>query len=359
MAMQKVDATSPLDDFQHTLQEELDRYRKSYEEISIMLEQSQSELIKLTQRNAAITGQLQQVQAQFDTMPRADIKTAYNNALEAQQRLLVMRGQIEKMQGDNEHMKQLVSILERTQHFLGEGIVIGKPSKMGSSGGSTLLEMMINAQEAERQRLSRQMHDGPAQALSNFIVQTEIATRLFELDPSRAKEELNNLKAAAMNTFQKVRTYIFELRPMMLDDLGLIPTARRYVDAFKDQTNVDVHLTVKGQERRLEPFLEVMIFRAIQELMGNSARHNQDNPTKVQLTVQLNVEENLVKVSVADNGKGFDPESISDTGGLGLKLIKERVEMVGGFLEITSEPGQGSKITFQVPCLEVKAEGTS
>ena len=103
--------------------------------------------------------------------------------------------------------------------------------------------MIINAQEAERQRLSRQMHDGPAQAMSNFILQTEIAMRLLDVDAAQAKEELGNLKAAAMGTFQKVRNFIFELRPMMLDDLGLVPTVRKYVDAFKDQTGLDISLT--------------------------------------------------------------------------------------------------------------------
>jgi two-component system sensor histidine kinase DegS len=99
--------------------------------------------------------------------------------------------------------------------------------------------MLVNAQETERQRLSRQMHDGPAQALSNFILQTEIAMRLMDVDAGQAREELNSLKASAMGTFQKVRNFIFELRPMMLDDLGLAPTIRRYADAFKEQTGLD------------------------------------------------------------------------------------------------------------------------
>ena len=103
--------------------------------------------------------------------------------------------------------------------------------------------MLVNVQEAERQRLSRQMHDGPAQALSNFILQTEIAMRLLDVDPVQARSELGNLKVAAMSTFQKVRNFIFELRPMMLDDLGLAPTIRRYADMFKEQAGVEVSVT--------------------------------------------------------------------------------------------------------------------
>jgi|SRR5271157_189520 len=350
MALKSINDTDPWEDFQKEVQTVLERSRRVLNEVTLMVEQSENELAKLTQRNALITGQLQQVQSNFDTMPRSDIRNAYANAMDAQQRLLVMRGQIEKMKSDQSHLQEFVTYLEKAQSFMGDGKSLVKPARNTSS--SNILEMTISAQEAERQRLSRQMHDGPAQALSNFIVQTEIATRLFDMDPSKAKEELNNLKSAAMSTFQKVRSFIFELRPMMLDDLGLIPTLRRYVDAFKEQTGVDVHLAVKGKERRLEPFLEVMIFRATQELMGNAARHNSDSAAKIQINVQIGIEDNLVKVFVGDNGKGFDPDAVAEIGGLGLKIIRERVELLGGYMEVESAIGQGSKISFQVPCLE-------
>jgi two-component system sensor histidine kinase DegS len=263
-----------------------------------------------------------------------------------------MRGQLEKLQGDQNHLKRYVQILEQCQTLLSDGGMA--KSSRGRNSGSQVLEMVIKAQEAERQRLSRQMHDGPAQALSNFIVQTEIATRLFDLDASRAKVELNNLKAAAMSTFQKVRVFIFELRPMMLDDLGLYPTIRRYIDAFKEQTNLDVQLNLKGGERRFEPFLEVMIFRGLQELMGNAARHNEEFTGKLQISVTVASDDATVKVLVADNGKGFDPSTLEDGNGIGLKVIRERVEMVGGYLEIDSALGQGCKITFQVPCVDLE-----
>jgi two-component system sensor histidine kinase DegS len=353
MPLQNPNQPDPSEEFSHYIQSELDHSRKALKEVTMMLEQSQTELAKLTQRSSAITGHLQTVQAQFDTMPRPDIKAAYNAALDAQQRLLVMRGQLEKLQGDQNHLKRYVQLLDQSQGMLNDGVLA--KSGRGRNSGSQVLEMVIKAQEAERQRLSRQMHDGPAQALSNFIVQTEIATRLFDLDASRAKVELNNLKAAAMSTFQKVRVFIFELRPMMLDDLGLYPTIRRYIDAFKEQTNLDVQLHLKGSERRFEPFLEVMIFRALQELMGNAARHNEEFTGKLQISVTITPDDNSVKVVVTDTGKGFDPSVIEDASGLGLKVIRERVEILGGYLEIDSALGQGSRITFQVPCIDLEA----
>ena len=205
--------------------------------------------------------------------------------------------------------------------------------------------MLVNAQETERQRLSRQMHDGPAQALSNFILQTEIAMRLFDVDATQARGELNSLKASAMSTFQKVRNFIFELRPMMLDDLGLVPTVRRYADAFKEQTGLDLNVTVTGNERRLEPYLEVMLFRAIQELLGNAARHGQGSIVKV----MLDMGDERVRVSVDDNGRGFDPDVVQQGASLGLKLIRERAEMLGGNFEMDSAVGKGARIAFAVP----------
>jgi two-component system, NarL family, sensor histidine kinase DegS len=341
--------TSPWDEFEQELQTELDQSRRSLKEVSMMLEQSQAELTKLTQKNSTITGQLQQINAQFETIPRADIRNAFMLALDVQQRLLVMRGQLEKLQSDQVSLQRYVATLEKSHKMLLDCAYSPQVGRTGS--GSAVLEMVINGQEIVRQRLSQQMHDGPAQALSNFILQTEIATRMFDLNPEQAKEELSNLRTAAMSSFQKVRAFITELRPMMLDDLGLFPTLRRYVDVYKEQTGQDVNLIIKGHERRLESYLEVMIFRAVQELIGNSARHNQDTG-KLQTNAQVIIEENQIRVTVVDNGKGFDTELLTQTDGLGLKLIRERVEMLGGFFEIDSTVGQGCKVSFQVPALE-------
>ncbi|RJP51251.1 MAG: sensor histidine kinase [Anaerolineaceae bacterium] len=324
------------------LNNELDETQRALREITLMIEQSQGELSKLTQRNAAISSHLQQVQKQDAGMD--ELKMAYDSALDAQQRLFVMRGQLEKLQNDKNHLEKYKALLEKTVSGAGDTADVSTPAGGSKSHQMSGIEMIVNAQEAERQRLSRQMHDGPAQALSNFILQTEIAMRLLDVDQAQAKGELGSLKAAAMSTFQKVRNFIFELRPMMLDDLGLIPTLRKYADAFKEQTGLDVSVTVTGSERRLEPYLEVMIFRAVQELMGNAARHSQ----ATMLKVQVDLGSELLRISVDDNGRGFDPETLSESTNLGLKLIRERAEMLGGKFEVDSAAGAGARITFTV-----------
>jgi two-component system sensor histidine kinase DegS len=328
------------------LEKELDETQRSLREITLMIEQSQGELSKLTQRNAAITTHLQQVQNQLDRLPPQEVKSAYDSALDAQQRLFVMRGQLEKLQTEKSHLERFKATLERARTSMG-GSNSSSAAASGGAGKGPLasVEMLVNAQETERQRLSRQMHDGPAQALSNFILQTEIAMRLFDVDATQARGELNSLKASAMSTFQKVRNFIFELRPMMLDDLGLVPTVRRYAEAFKEQTGLDLNVTVTGNERRLEPYLEVMLFRAIQELLGNAARHGQGSVVKV----MLDMGDERVRVSVDDNGRGFDPDVVQQGPSLGLKLIRERAEMLGGSFELDSAIGKGARVIFAVP----------
>lgn len=323
-------------------QSELAETLRALREISLMIEHSQTELSKLAQRNASITAHLQQVQIRLDQTPAAEVRMAYDAALDAQQRLFVMRGQLDKLQSDKDHLEKYKNALERLGHA-------ASPAGGGQTGGvkGTVgeIEMVVNAQEAERQRLSRQMHDGPAQAMSNFILQTEIAMRLLDADPKKAKEELANLKGSALGTFQKLRNFIFELRPMMLDDLGLTPTIRKYVDAFKEQTGIEVGVTVTGTERRLEPYLEVMIFRAVQELLGNAARHSQAASIKL----QADMGNDAVRVSVDDNGRGFDPEAARGSASLGLRLIQERVEALGGAFGVDTAVGKGARIVLSVP----------
>ncbi len=346
VASKPQDEVSEWEILKNEIQEEYEQAKRELAEIELMLEHSQLEVSKITQRNASISAHLQQVQSQFDGLPREDIRQAYDNALDAQQRLFVMRGQLEKLQSDYSHLQRYTTALGRVLNLL-EGVQPGATRMRASKATVETVEMMIQAQESERQRLSRQMHDGPAQALSNFILQTEIAMRLFDLDQAKAREELENLKLSATSTFQKIRDFIFELRPMMLDDLGLAPTLKRYLDAVKEQSGIDVQLSVTGTERRLENYLEVMVFRAVQDLVGNAVRESRAS----KVLVELDIGDKNVKVSVDDNGKGMDLEALSETNNMGMNIIKDRVELLGGYMDISSLPGQGTRITFQIPAM--------
>jgi two-component system sensor histidine kinase DegS len=331
MEIEATSSNSNSDEFVMQLQEELKSTQITLNEVSLTLDQSQNELNRLAQKKASVTAQLLPFQTDATPNSGKEMRAAFNAAMDAQQRLLVSRGQLEKLTEQKNSLRNYKNLLERIIAYSKSFPIIKE-----NDGISTLV-MLINAQESERQRLSRQMHDGPAQALSNFIIQAEIITRMYEVEPTKAKEELDKLKISAMSTFQKIRTYISELRPMMLDDLGLIPTIKKYFFTIKEQTGIEANLLIVGPEKRFEPHLEVYIFRAIQELLGNSIKH---------------IENRLLKVVIKDNGKGFDPIVIQETSGLGLKLIEERAVLLGGKLNINSSDSNGTEVTLSIPLID-------
>ena len=331
-----------MDEIRTYLLEEFEATRRSLREVTLKIEQGQNELNNHSQRNSSNAATLQQLKIQGAYKPFEEVRSTYESVLEEQKRLFVIRGQLEKLKTDQIHFQRLQSILENILPITEKS---SKQTDFSSSKATSSIESIIQAQEAERQRLSRQMHDGPAQALSNFILQAEIAMRLLDVSSPQAREEINNLRTSAFNTFQKVRNFIFELRPMMLDDLGLVPTIKRYVETFKQQSGKEVTFIFSGQERRMESYLEVMIFRALQELIGNAARHGNANSIKV----HLDFGDTMVKVSVEDDGKGFKPEVLNQGNNLGLKLIRDRVEIVGGAFEIDSKIGNGTRVQISIP----------
>jgi two-component system sensor histidine kinase DegS len=264
----------------------------------------------------------------------------------------MMRGQLEKLQSDQHNIGRYVDHLRKVTESLqsasdGSGSALTPASLEGDGGGQSSIVRIIEAQEQERQRLVRQLHDGPAQSLTNLILQAEICERVFDSDTGRARHELGELKTAVTGTFQKVRDYMFDLRPMMLDDLGLIPTLRRYVDHYNEKSGVPAVLTVTGAERRFASYKEVVIFRVIQELLANVRVHS--HATRAQ--VFLDVSEDLVQATVEDNGSGFNVAEVLNAPqqkGIGLSTLKERVAMLGGELRIDSAVGRGTKVALQM-----------
>lgn len=331
---------------------ELEQAQKELKEIDLLLQQTGAEVDRLAQRNAQAASTLRQMEASIDTVPRADLQAAYTAALDAQKRLFMMRGQLEKLQSDQHNIGRYVDHLRKVTESLqsasdGSGSALAPASLDGDGGGQSSIVRIIEAQEQERQRLVRQLHDGPAQSLTNLILQAEICERVFDSDTERARHELGELKTAVTGTFQKVRDYMFDLRPMMLDDLGLIPTLRRYVDHYNEKSGVPAVLTVTGAERRFASYKEVVIFRVIQELLANVRIHS--HATRAQ--VFLDVSEDLVQATVEDNGSGFNVAEVLNAPqqkGIGLSTLKERVAMLGGELRIDSAVGRGTKVALQM-----------
>ncbi|MGD1993166.1 MAG: histidine kinase [Anaerolineae bacterium] len=342
-----------------SIQQLVDEYRKDYEqtqnelkEIDLLIQQTATEVDRLAQRSAQATNRLRQVESAFESVPREDIREAYSAVQSVQQRLFTMRGQLEKLQSDQKHLEQRARILRRLLELSRSDIFAaeeneGEPAESDTAVAPSVVRL-IETQERERKRLARQMHDGPAQSLTNLVLQAEICERLFESDPERARVELVNLKAAVSSTFQRVKNFISSLRPMMLDDLGLLPTLRRYVEDYRESHNIGINLNATGRERRVANHKEVTTFRVIQELLNNARDFSR--ATSIQLTVDMG--DDCIFVAVEDNGSGFDASEL--TGGsaaeeMGLNMLRERIEMLRGDLQVESSPGRGTRVTFEIP----------
>jgi two-component system, NarL family, sensor histidine kinase DegS len=339
------DAPLSLDQLTVLIGQELEQCKLQIKEVRLLMDQSKSEVEKLKQRQASETMRLKQIQTAFDSVPREDIRKAYESTMDAQQRLFSMSGQIERLQAQQGVLEKWIASQVTTY----EALQIIQPNvDTASATPKSLVIRVIEAQEAERLKLSRLMHDGPAQVLSNFILQSEIAARLFDMDPIRAKEELAHLKTSASSAFQRIRNFIFDLRPMMLDDLGLIPTLRRYLDAYKDQGQQEINFLFTGSEKRLPNHLEVVIFRSIQQLVGLA----RDPVQAAHIKVVVDMEEAKVRAVLDFDGRivEFPPDGGEDP--FALLALRERISMLGGQFEYASQAGQGTHIVLDVPVAE-------
>ncbi len=322
------------------------------QEIEVLIQQTSGEVQKLDHRTAQVTNKLRHIESNLNSYPREDITEAYSASIASQLRLVMLRSQVEQLQAKKdslepqaEHLRRFLEIVDGIPGLAGPAEGLG-PSQIG---GDNVAMRIIEAQEGERQRLARQMHDGPAQSLTNLILQAEIVEKSFDLGGDQGRSELANLKDAVNATFRKTMDFIFELSPMMLDDLGAVPTLRRYVEDFQEKSGLSVTLDIVGEERRLAPYVEVTIFRLVQELLHNVWKHAHASHVQVNLDLQGSA----VRISVEDDGSGFDLDeamaSAKERKTLGIVTMQQRLEMLGGDMQYDTSLGRGTKVTVQIP----------
>lgn len=211
------------------------------------------------------------------------------------------------------------------------------------------LSQITKVQEEERKRIARDLHDDTSQALYALSRQVDNFTRdNVELAPNQATF-LKELCQQLNNTLEGIRRFTQELRPPMLDDLGLLAALRWEVSDLEKRTRIEAELTVSGSERRYSAEVELIIFRIVQEALRNVEKHAQ--ASRVEVTIEF--AEGKTKVSICDNGKGFDLKgSLADVpraGKLGLAGMEERVRLLNGSLRIESELGKGTRVTIEAP----------
>ncbi len=208
-----------------------------------------------------------------------------------------------------------------------------------------LSSQIIKAQEEERLRIARELHDETAQALASLLVRQRVAER--SPDPESLQRTMADLRVLTAETLEGVRRMALELRPTMLDDLGLVAAVEAFGRQFAARTGIPVDVRMSRRPERLPPEVELVAFRVIQEALSNVARHSGANRAEVRLGASAS----LLSVSVADDGQGFEPETALDSRqrSLGLFGMRERAGLVGGRLSLDSAPGRGTRVRLEIP----------
>lgn len=216
-----------------------------------------------------------------------------------------------------------------------------------------LYHRIVSAQERERQRIARELHDGTGQVLTGLGLGLMAAAESVKSDPERAARQLVELKDLNAHALQELRDLIANLRPSVLDDMGLVPALKSQVNEFEARTGIEAGFRVSGHRRRLPDQTETVIFRIAQEALTNVAKHAHAEHAFVRLIF----DDECAQLVVTDDGHGFDPTTALRESGdrrraWGLLGMQERVTLVGGECEIASQPGTGTTVRVVVPLVD-------
>ena len=209
---------------------------------------------------------------------------------------------------------------------------------------------LLEAQENERQRISRELHDSTVQNLTAIVHKAELCSKLIDIDSIRCKLELTMMSRNLRDIINDTRQMIYDLRPMSFDDIGLEVTIERTLDKIKNDMSCNIGFTVEGEPYFIKPVVGITVLRIIQEACNNAIKYAESNF----ISVKLIYEDNSIVISIEDDGNGFDIDNLdtsnrNDNSGFGLSMMKERVYLLSGEIEIQSKEDIGTRIQVRVP----------
>jgi two-component system, NarL family, sensor histidine kinase DegS len=331
----------------HDLRQEISKVIQKVDALELAYRKSRNRLV-LVSRN-------------FHMYTEEDIRIAYEEASRIQVELSIFRereNNLKRRRNDLERqLRTLEETIVRAEKLVSQmgvvlGYLTGDLSKIGEALESAKQHQLmglkvIQAQEEERKRVAREIHDGPAQSMANVVLRSEIVERMLKNERIlEAQMELHELKEMVRMSLADVRRIIFDLRPMALDDLGLVPTLQKYIRTCEERIETSIDLVVFGVEPPLRSSVKAAIFRLVQECLNNVEKHANANAVQVKLEF---LHESL-RLVVKDDGIGFNLDERMATGGsFGLLGMKERTQLLEGEIDVQSALGEGTKVLFQIP----------
>jgi signal transduction histidine kinase len=272
-------------------------------------------------------------------------------------RLRGLRGEMELLTAEVElHRTELARLnlaqrsLENAWLFLerGDRSLVADPA--AATTPEDVQMRIVEAQEAERTRLAQEVHDGPAQALTNAIFQVEYIERLLDQNPTMAPTELRFLRQLLRRELGDVRSFISQLRPPLLDQLGLEGAIRDTAETMTALTGLVIETNLTASGEGLGDAAQTVVLRVVQEALQNVRKH----AAAKRVTVSTSVDGSHFTAQIADDGHGFDPESVVARGrrNFGLQFMRERAELIGARFEVRSRPGEGTVVWLAIPIRE-------
>jgi len=290
-----------------------------------------------------------------------DIRKAYNEAKDKQVQLLLKReeeqnlirerNQLEIRLKKNyeivEQAESLMSKMKSVMDFLVSDLVdLGKT--ISNLEDKTQIGMkIIKAQEEERRRIARDIHDGPAQNIASLVIKTEIVEKLLKRGNIHIEDELKDIKTQLRAVLKEIRGIMYDLRPISLDEVGLIPTIERMAADMSYEKNIAIEIKKISDYPILNSLNKLIVYRIVQESLNNIIKHSGAK----NVVIRMDVRKDSINGSVSDDGKGFDADSFMEAKdkSFGLSSMKERAEIAHGSITIKSVVGKGTKIMFSIP----------
>lgn len=341
--------------------------RRTFDEMKLELEEVRYKIENLISENDVLEAKsrlsrrrLAEVSKNFKIFSEEEIHKVYDQANQIQIRYSILQAeekQLREKRDDLERrMKSLLDTIERADHLVNQVNVVLNyltfdlkhigPALENAKMKEDYTIKIIEATEEERKRISREIHDGPAQMLANVLLRTDLINRTYkERGIEEALQGILELKDMIRDALHEVRRIIYDLRPMALDDLGIVPTLKKYlktVEEYNKETNV--HFNSIGEPIRIGTNYEVAIFRLVQECVNNAIKHGKSRD----VLVKFEWLKEHVNITIKDNGSGFDTDIVKRNS-FGIIGMRERVELLNGEMKLSSVKNEGTHITFIIP----------
>ncbi|MDD3173052.1 MAG: sensor histidine kinase [Herbinix sp.] len=321
-----------------------------------------------TKRNLLIELEKQVIEKERTLIHNLDMfSPIYSKSLDehkSNEEIALVKEELIKLENEQDLLCKRISVLKSAHSFIevrekneiNEKINEGL-RKYGERGLS-----ILEAQEIERQRIARDLHDTTVQNLTSLVHKCELCTKLIDIDSTRAKLELISMSNMVKTVINDMRGIIYNLKPMTLDDLGLSVTIKRFANRLMDNNNINVKVNANEEFKEILPIIKLTFFRIIQEACNNVIKHA--NATEI--IIDIIYEENNITVIIKDDGTGFNNKQLEDntthSSSFGLSIMRERISILSGSIDIQSERGIGTTVIVSAPvtiCEGDKNENTN